>query len=245
MEPPKFDKSLSTSILDDSTNRYCEIYLISNILNGKKYIGQAVSHILNHKKYRPYGYKGRFRCHISEAYSNKKNQCHYLNNAIRKYGINNFESELIEYCSIENANDRETFYINQMNTIFPNGYNLKIGGKVFIHCDESKKRVSNGVKLFYKDKRYEKFAYVKNIDEDIEKYIRPLLRNNSQYGWYVYIESKKTDFGGVHISLEESKNSALEFIQELKNRLAKHLVAGNPLEPLLPLTYGNVSQELG
>ena len=73
-------------------------------------------------------------------------------------------------------------------------------------------------------------------DTDIEKWIRPLKRNNVQYGWYVYIQGKKADFGGTHISLEESKKMATDFIFELKKLLAKHLDAGNPLEPLLPLS---------
>jgi hypothetical protein len=64
---------LSTKILDDESLRYVEIYKIYCISSKKSYIGQAVSHILNHKRYRPYGMEGRFRCHISEAYSNKKN----------------------------------------------------------------------------------------------------------------------------------------------------------------------------
>ena len=52
---------------------------------------------------------------------------------------------------------------------------------------------------------------------NIEKYIKPLNRNNQQYGWYVYIDRVKADFGGVHIPLNESKLSAIEFIQNLKN----------------------------
>ena len=66
------------------------------------------------------------------------------------------------------------------------------------------------------------------IPYDIEKYIKPLKRNNEQYGWYVYIDRVKADFGGVHIPLDKSKISAIEFIQNLKNHLAKHLVAGSP-----------------
>ena len=71
MEPSKY-LGLSNKILDNPTERYCEIYKITNISNGKIYVGQAVSHILNHKRYRPYGHEGRFRCHISEAFSTKK-----------------------------------------------------------------------------------------------------------------------------------------------------------------------------
>ena len=231
MELSKHQK-LSKEILDESTQRYCEIYKITNIINDKVYVGQAVSHILNHKRYRPYGHEGRFRCHISEAFSRKKNQSHYLNNAIRKYGVCNFVVELIELCEISNSDNREIHYIKEFNSLFPNGYNLKNGGNVFTHSDESKKRVSNGVVNYYKEKKYERFKNITKIDDDIEKYIKPLNRNNSQYGWYVYIEKLKADFGGVHIPLEKSKKEAIEFIKNLKNHLAKHLVAGSPLEPI-------------
>jgi group I intron endonuclease len=219
MEPSKY-KNLSNVILDEPTNRYCEIYKIVNLSNNKIYVGQAVSHILNHKKYRPYGHEGRFRCHISEAFSTKKNQSHYLNNAIRKYGVEDFVVELIEYCEIDDADERETHYIKEFNSLYPNGYNLKNGGKVFTHSNESKKRVSNGVLNYYKDKKFNKFKDIKHIDDDIDKYIKPLNKYNEQYGWYVYINKCKADFGGIHISLDESKNSAIEFIQELKNHLA-------------------------
>ena len=219
MEPSKY-LELSKQILDDPTKRYCEIYKILNHTTGKIYVGQSVSHILNHKRYRPYGHEGRFRCHISEAFSTKKNQSHYLNNAIRKYGVEDFVVELIEYCEISNADERETYYIKELNSLFPNGYNLKNGGSVFTHSDESKKRVSNGVSKYYKDKKYERFKDIKNIDDNIEKYIKPLKRNNEQYGWYVYIDRVKADFGGVHIPLDESKTSAIEFITNLKKQLA-------------------------
>jgi len=237
--------SLSKIIIDDPEQRYCEIYKITNLSSGKIYVGQAVSHILNHKRYRPYGHDGRFRCHISEAFSAKKNQSHYLNNAIRKYGVINFTCELLEYCEIKDANDREIHYIESLNTLFPNGYNLKNGGSVFTHSEESKKRVSSGVINYFKDKKFERFRHIKHIDEDIEKYIRPLYRDDILFGWYVYIDRVKADFGGVHIPLAESKKNAIEFVKSLKNQLAKHLDAGNPLEPSLPLTIGNVREELG
>ena len=227
MEPSK-RQQLSNEILDNPTERYCEIYKITNLTSGKIYVGQAVSHILNHKRYRPYGHTGRFRCHISEAFSTKKNQSHYLNNAIRKYGVADFVVDLIEYCEIDEANDREIHYIKHHNSLFPNGYNLKNGGSVFTHSDESKKRVSNGVKSYFKDKKFERFKDIKEIDNAIDQYIKPLNRNKTQYGWYVYIERKKADFGGVHISLDESRAEAKEFIIYLKDQLAKHLAAGNP-----------------
>ena len=219
MKPSKY-KELSKVILDEPTYRYCEIYKIINLSTNKIYVGQSVSHILNHKRYRPYGHEGRFRCHISEAFSTKKNQSHFLNNAIRKYGVADFVVELIECCEIKDADEREIYYIKELNSLYPAGYNLKNGGNVFTHSDESKKRVSNGVINYYKDKKFDRFKNITQIDIDIDKYIKPLNKYNEQYGWYVYINRCKADFGGIHISLEESKNSAIEFIKVLKNHLA-------------------------
>ena len=81
--------------------------------------------------------EGRFRCHISEAFSNKPNQCHYLNNSIRKYGSSNFTLQLLQNCKIEDANSIETEEILKHNSLFPKGYNLNTGGKAFMHTTES------------------------------------------------------------------------------------------------------------
>ena len=195
------------------------IYEFVNTINNKVYVGQTKD------------FKSRIRCHRHNSKSYKKTNPFY--NAIRKYGVNEFVVELIEHCELIQADDREIHYIKHFNSLFPNGYNLKNGGNVFTHSEESKRRVSNGVINYFKNKKYERFKNIKRLDEDIEKYIKPLNRNNSQYGWYVYIDKKKADFGGVHISLEESKKNAIEFINNLKNHLAKCLDAGSPLEPML------------
>ena len=208
--------------------RKSEIYKITNSVNGKMYVGQTVAEILNHNAYRPFGMHKRFKQHVCEANRKNKYECTYLNNAIRKYGADAFTVELIETCLFENADERETYYIINLNTIYPNGYNLKIGGKTFRHSDESKKRLSIGVAKYFEDKKHERFKDITCIDDNIENHIKPLIRNNSQYGWYVYIQRKKADFGGIHIPLDISKNNAIEFITYLKHNLAKHLDAGNP-----------------
>ncbi len=218
MEPSKYDK-LSTQILDYSTDRWCEIYKITCLTTKKIYIGQAVSHILSHKKYRPYGREGRFKSHISEAFSNKKKQSFYLNSAIKKYGIEDFTVDLIENCEIPEADTREIYYINELESLFPKGFNLKTGGKQGIPTEEYKKRVSAGVEKYFKNRKFDRFKNITKIDDDIEKYIKPLNRDGKQYGYYVRINGCKADFGGVHIPIETSKNNAIEFIETLKNNL--------------------------
>lgn len=106
-----------------------EIYKITNIVNNKCYIGQTRSHYLNHEKYRPFGYLGRFNSHISEANCGIKNHCRYLDSSIRKYGSENFICEKILECSIDELDEYETYYISEFKSKYPNGYNLTNGGQ--------------------------------------------------------------------------------------------------------------------
>jgi hypothetical protein len=160
----------------------------------------------------------RFACHISEAFSDKKNQCHYLNNSIRKYGQDKFKLELLRVCKIDNADNIENEEILKNNSLFPVGYNLNTGGKQFNHTDESKKRVSTGVMRYFEDKKAERFKdIILENNCDINKFIHPLKRDGNQYGWYILINKKKADFGGVHIPLNESKIMAIKFLNGLKH----------------------------
>lgn len=113
-----------------------EIYKITNIVTKQSYIGQTRSHRLNHGKYRPFGYLGRFNDHISEANSNKKNQSWYLNNAILKYGVETFICEKLINCDLQTLNENEIKFISLFNTKYPYGYNLTIGGKNF-KCEKN------------------------------------------------------------------------------------------------------------
>jgi len=116
--------------LEEKNKIIGEIYIIKNKINNMIYIGQTRSHVLNHKKYRPFGYKKRFRGHVNEANDiNKKNCCNYLNNALRKNGENNFECSLLLECSIDDLDMNEKKYIEEYNSLYPNGYNLTVGGK--------------------------------------------------------------------------------------------------------------------
>jgi hypothetical protein len=124
-------------------DRYIEIYKITNSSTGKLYIGQTVSHMLNHGKYRRYGSTKRLSSHLSEAIKNNKDkECRYLNNSIRKYGIDKFNVELIDICPMDKGDEFEAKHITEYNSIFPFGYNLKIGGTVFKHCNESRRILS-------------------------------------------------------------------------------------------------------
>ena len=119
-----------SEILNDNSKIIGQIYCITNINTNKQYIGQTVSHRLNHKKYRPFGYLGRFKQHISKSICNTDiKDRSYLHNSIRLYGAESFKIELIMTCSLDELDNSEINYIKEYNTLYPTGYNLTNGGK--------------------------------------------------------------------------------------------------------------------
>ena len=84
------------------------IYKITNLLNNKIYIGQSNN------------IERRFQEH-------KSRNIIPIDQAIQKYGKENFSFEIIEECSLEQLNDRETYWIIKYNSI-DNGYNFSLGG---------------------------------------------------------------------------------------------------------------------
>ncbi len=103
-----------------------EIYIIRNKVTDKCYVGQAKKYVsLNNNKW---GTHGRWKSHVREAL-NGEDHCVYLNYAIRKYGPDNFEVTKICDCLQSELDTLEIKYIQERNTIAPNGYNIKSGGQ--------------------------------------------------------------------------------------------------------------------
>ncbi len=182
--------------LDEKNLITGHIYKITNIKNNKIYIGQVVSHRLNKGKYRPFGYIGRFNDHISEALNNtKKKQCTYLNNAIRKYGKESFKVELLLECPKNSLDDSEIKYIKDCNSIFPNGYNLTLGGKTTEYV-----KIKNNEELNKPKKRGHEFGY-KHSEETknkikmrlADKKIKLKMQENTRKNMKEYYDNKKIE----------------------------------------------------
>lgn len=94
--------------------------------SGKSYIGQTNN------------YDRRNRAH-----QNLKSGCRFFRNAIQKYGWDNFTHEIIaDNLSHDEANKLEEQYIEEYNTLVPNGYNLTTGGNSRLLSDETKQLLS-------------------------------------------------------------------------------------------------------
>ena len=103
-----------------------QIYLIKNKINGKSYVGQAMCFTGSNNA--RWGTFGRWKSHIREATKSNQDHCVLLNNAIRKYGENNFEVSTLIKCNNNELDENEIKFIEEYNSVSPNGYNLKKGG---------------------------------------------------------------------------------------------------------------------
>lgn len=105
------------------------IYMVVNLINNKKYIGQSKN------------IKKRFQSHHLVDYKNKNN-CNYntkFYQALRKYGIDSFEVIILKLCEEKELDDLEIKYIKEFDT-FKNGYNSTEGGQYWspnIHSGET------------------------------------------------------------------------------------------------------------
>lgn len=95
-----------------------EIYKITNILNGKVYIGATKRDLSKRKE-----------DHL-KSYDNKnlRSYNYKIYKAMRKFGIENFKFETIETCNDELLGGRERYYIKLYDSK-NNGYNEAIGGE--------------------------------------------------------------------------------------------------------------------
>lgn len=115
-----------------------EVYMITCIPSGKKYIGQTRCF----KGKRVWGTEKRWQAHISNALHGKIKRCTALCNAILKYGVNAFSVKTILICDENKLNYYETKYIRQYGTMAPSGYNLRFGGSAGSWSLESRERLA-------------------------------------------------------------------------------------------------------
>jgi group I intron endonuclease len=192
-----------------------EIYCIKSP-SGKMYVGQCVKILSSGKKW---GYISRWKDHIRD--SNGKNCCRLLNNSIRKYGSENFSIEILKECPIDELNYYENYYIELLNTISPNGYNLTLGGSSGRNSQETinLKRINMIGKNL--GKVYPKRIRKREEDLSLPKYLRYYKDSSGKEGYRISHHPflKDKSFFGKTISLEEKLNSALNYLNTADIRL--------------------------
>ena len=101
------------------------IYCITNLINGKQYVGKTTESITK-----------RFKEHCLDY---KKERCEKrpLYEAMNKYGIDNFVVNQLIECEPDELDSYEKLFIDKLDT-FKNGYNATLGGDGSILFDYKK-----------------------------------------------------------------------------------------------------------
>ena len=90
------------------------IYLYTNKINGKQYVGQSVDIEARHKR------------HVYRSKGNKPIQV--IDRAIKKYGIDNFDFNILVECPKDDLNNQEDYWVKYWDTYKTDNYNMVVGG---------------------------------------------------------------------------------------------------------------------
>lgn len=148
------------------------IYMATNLITGKSYIGQTDD----------------FKRRKSEHLTGKKN--YDFNKAIRKYGRKVFAWKIL-IDGIDNPGDldsAETLLIKKHNTLAPNGYNLLAGDHSQKHRGEYYQRQLAGIRKATKSKEWqvqhaEQLRQMHSSPEWRKKHAAAMARNPKNPEW--------------------------------------------------------------
>lgn len=129
------------------------IYLITNQVNGKVYVGQSVR------------IEERWSDHKRIAQNELKIQ-YPLYLAMRKYGIENFKLTILEECAQELLDEREIYWIKFYHScvydLNSNGYNITFGGSG--NTQISPQQIQNMVELWNNGKSVGEISKITDIN---------------------------------------------------------------------------------
>lgn len=134
------------------------IYLLTNTVNGKQYVGQT-----------SVGLEERWKRHCRSA------RCgvdYHLYRAIRKYGPDTFTHEILEHTTIEDVNARETYWVAELKTK-EHGYNMTEGGggtRGWVPSDETRAKISTSLKGKYGGEKH--YMYGKTPSQETRAKMR-------------------------------------------------------------------------
>lgn len=146
------------------------IYLRTNTVNGKKYVGQTLDIKTRQRKWKS----------LTKPYAGTA-----INNARKKYGVDTFVFEILKECKDEELNKWEMYYIEKLDTKIPKGYNMTDGGDGKSGCyvsEETRKKMSESKKGKYNNSGNVILQINKNTNEIIKEW-PSIAEINRQLGY--------------------------------------------------------------
>jgi group I intron endonuclease len=177
------------------------LYRITDLLNNKIYIGQAVN---------------PNRRWVDHKWNSKQSEpIQYISRAMAKYGIENFIFEVISTCRTqEDTNEVEAILIEQYNSRDKQfGYNIKPGGNNAPHAEETKEK--------------QRQATIKQIAEKghpaagriVTQETRDLMRKIRLENPIEYTEETRQRMSDAHIGHTQSEETIIKRMESIQKIL--------------------------
>lgn len=193
---------------------FSAIYLWTNLINNKKYVGQAQNFYER-----------------MQDYTSGQEDDRVIGKAILKYGIENFEVTILEKeIQTDRLNEHEQYWMNYYQCFVPNGYNVcHIAGNTtgYRHTEEDKSRMSEIAKQRFKEhpelikKGKDNNMYGKHHSQETKrKMSESRMGNQNAKGctWKMKQETKDK----ISASLKGKQNClGRKLSQETRNKIAK------------------------
>lgn len=219
-----------------------EIYLITNQINEKRYVGQTVQ-----------GLSTRFRDHIRFS---KRGSDSYLHQAMGKYGHNRFTINLLATAKDQEELARlEIFWIKTLKTKSPSGYNLTEGGEGcsgFIRSDENRQKMSLAMKgkLLGRFTGEESPHFLHNLDlgriESLYQQGKSFVHISKIFG--VSVDTIKRRFKSSGIAFRSSSESKKMLLSDPENHpMYREDLSTKDMVSLLErrFTYQEIADKMG
>lgn len=195
---------------------YGVIYLITCLLNGKKYVGQTTRSV-----------EIRFREH--------KRKDSPLGNAIQKYGAKNFTIKILEECKTkQQLNEREIFWVAHFNCMIPNGCN-RTGGGGSIIPQGSTKRSEAAAKGWASKSKEERSEIAKKREAQKSPEARSASAKKSAVTRNLNVET--------HVKMSRAQRQESPY-KNLLCEMDKQYISYTALGELLGLSYQTISKKM-
>lgn len=152
--------------------RLGSIYVITDNTNGKQYVGQTSRDV-----------DTRFLEHCTEKRGHSK-----LHEAIQEKGWKNFSVKTIEEVPLDKLDERERFWIKELNTQ-KDGYNITAGGKLCQRNDWEKVQVVENGLIF--DSKEDMARMISSLTSWSTRYLSTTLKR--------VVNNSNKDFLGYHL----------------------------------------------
>jgi group I intron endonuclease len=180
------------------------IYKIKNLINNKEYVGCTITSI-----------KKRFEEHTWRCLKTDINT--KFCNSIRKYGIENFNIELIEECPVTNIYEREKHYINEFKT-YDTGLNSTYGGEGCLGYKHSKE-IRNKISKIIKDGKSHKGKTYEDIYGERAKEEKEKRKLSVKVKWdNMTDEEKENRLKKAQETIIKNSKYGIDLIKEIKNK---------------------------